>query len=615
MNSSPKPTWTFYLGERQRVKHGSTSISSTSIDCRSCLQRLEFRITRARLALICLSASYLFMWRFLTLAACNLAVTAIFLSPMVLGQSTAVTANEATSNSGATATLHGVVRDSLNRPVAGAIICLQGQNLQVLKVRTDSAGAYVFPELRQGNYSLRAEMAGYISANFRPIILESKESKAIDLKLDSVKPAATKASDGPPEFFDEPHFNVAGITDTTNLGGHGGDTIVRNREALAQETAAREKQSLSGAPLDSSRVAMEQSLRDAATLRPQDFSANFRLGKLLVEDAKPQEGLRYLERAYRLNPRDIDNASEMALARADTGDYAQARSDVRALLTVQGNSHQENAELHHLLAEADEKLGDPLEAVREYQRAAELNPSETNLFDWGAELLLHHAAEPAIEVFSKGHRSFPRSVRMLDGLGSAWYSNGSYEAALQKFCEASDLNPDDPNPYLFMGEMQAVEVTSSPEIEQRLARFVRLQPRNAWANYYYAISLHKRWSSPDQPEDVDQVKSLLQTAIQLDPKFGLAYLQLGVLYSEEKNFPQAILALQHAIDLDPELEKAHYRLAQLYRLAGESKKSQSELQLYEKITREKTEEAGRQRHELQQFVYELRDRTTGPQPQ
>ncbi|MGB8986367.1 MAG: tetratricopeptide repeat protein [Candidatus Sulfotelmatobacter sp.] len=534
---------------------------------------------------------------------------------MVLGQSIPGKPSESHSDSAATATLHGVVRDSLNRPVTGAVICLQGEDAQVVKVHSDSGGAYVFPEVRRGNYSVRAEMPGYISVNSRPFIIEPNESKAIDLTLDSVKPEAAKPRDTRPEFFDEPHFNVAGVTDTTNLGGHGGDTIVRNREALAQETATRGKKLSDGGPLDSSRAAMEQSLRDVATRRPDDFNANFRMGKLLVEDAKPQEGLRYLERAYRLNPRDIGNASEMARARADTGDYAQARSDVRALLAVQDKSHQENAELHHLLAEADEKLGDPLEAVREYQRAAELNPSETNLFDWGAELLLHHAAAPAIEVFAKGHRSFPRSVRMLDGLGAAWYSNGSYEEAARNFCEASDLNPDDPNSYLLMGAMQQAETTPSPEIEERLARFVKLQPRNAWANYYYAVSLQKRWSSPDQAVDVDHVKSLLQTAIQLDPKLGVAYLQLGILYSDEKNFPQAISALQEAIEVNPQLEKAHYRLAQLYRLGGETAKSQSELQVYEQITREKTEEAGRQRHELQQFVYELRNSTPASQPQ
>src|SRR5580704_12771287 len=44
----------------------------------------------------------------------------------------------------------------------------------------------------------------------------------------------------------------------------------------------------------------------------------------------------------------------------------------------------------------------PVEAARAYQRAAELDPSESNLFDWGTELLTHRAADQAVEVFSKG---------------------------------------------------------------------------------------------------------------------------------------------------------------------------------------------------------------------
>ena len=85
--------------------------------------------------------------------------------------------------------------------------------------------------------------------------------------------------------------------------------------------------------------------------------------------------------------------------------------------------------------------GDPLQTVREYQRAAETNPSESNFFNWGAELLLHRAIEPAIEVFTRGNRLFPQSSRMLVGLGVAWYASGSNEHAAQRLCEASDLNP------------------------------------------------------------------------------------------------------------------------------------------------------------------------------
>src|SRR6185295_14773551 len=40
-----------------------------------------------------------------------------------------------------------------------------------------------------------------------------------------------------PEFFDEPQFTVAGVTDTTNLGGHGSNTVARTKDALAKDVA------------------------------------------------------------------------------------------------------------------------------------------------------------------------------------------------------------------------------------------------------------------------------------------------------------------------------------------------------------------------------------------
>src|SRR5207302_3254566 len=125
------------------------------------------------------------------------------------------------------------------------------------------------------------------------------------------------------------------------------------------------------------------------------------------------------------------------------GNYERARASIRSLLAA-----RDTAELHQLLGDDEERLGDSLDAVREYQRAAEMNPSESDLFDWGAELLAHRAIDPAIQVFSKGNRLFPRSGRMLIGLGVAWYAQGSYDHAADCLCEAADLNPSDPTAYL-----------------------------------------------------------------------------------------------------------------------------------------------------------------------
>jgi lipopolysaccharide biosynthesis regulator YciM len=92
-------------------------------------------------------------------------------------------------------------------------------------------------------------------------------------------------------------------------------------------------------------------------------------------------------------------------------------------------------------------------------------------------------------------------------------------------------------------------------------------------------------------------------------------LQLGMLYSEQKDFSKAISTYSEAIKATADLEQAHYRLSQTYRQAGEADKARAELEIYQKISVEKSQEGERQRHEIQQFVYQLRDRSPASLPQ
>jgi tetratricopeptide (TPR) repeat protein len=326
----------------------------------------------------------------------------------------------------------------------------------------------------------------------------------------------------------------------------------------------------------------------------------------LVEEGQPQQAIPYLERASKLKTEDSDVSYALALAYERSGDTLHADHTVRTLL-----AHEDRAELHALLGDIAEREGHPLEAVQEYQRAAEMQPSEANLFSWGAELLLHRAPEPAAEVLTKGHRLFPNSVRMLVGLAVTSYARGSYEQASEQLLHACDLNPADPSPYLFLGKIQQAEKVEPPGWTKRLQRFVNLQPENPLAYYYYAVGLAKE--SNDR-ENLALVESLLQKAIRLDSHFGDAYLQLGILYSERKDFPKAISAYQKAIETTPLPDEAHYRLAEAYRQTGETQKARQEIETYNQISQEKAKEADRDRHEIQQFVYTLRGRTTPAPP-
>ena len=208
--------------------------------------------------------------------------------------------------------IHGVVRDFEQHSLADVLIELRLANGSTLTTKSDQTGAYSFGSLSTGTYSLRAKKNSYADADSGQLALTQSSTKTLDLTLKKIAPTSSNSQ---PEFFDEPQFTVAGVTDTTALGGHGSDVVVHTRNLLAHDTASLSKNAADRNT--TSTGASEQALRQAIAKSPNE------------------------------------------------------------------------AELHHQLADVEEKSGNSLEAVHEYQRAAELAPSERNLFDWGAELLLH----------------------------------------------------------------------------------------------------------------------------------------------------------------------------------------------------------------------------------
>jgi tetratricopeptide (TPR) repeat protein len=266
----------------------------------------------------------------------------------------------------------------------------------------------------------------------------------------------------------------------------------------------------------------------------------------------------------------------------------------------------ENADLRFQLAELEELEGRPVEAEKDYQRAAELAPTELHFFSWGAELLLHRAFEPAVEVFRAGRARYPESVRLLLGLGASYYAEGAREEAAQSFIQAIDSDASDARPYLFLGRLLATENASPAAWTSKMKQFPTLQPQNAMAHYLYGLALAKEAGGENNGTSAE---SQFRKAIELDPHFGDAYLQLGIVRSESKDFAGAIDALQKAIAYTPVPDEAHYRLAEVYRRMGDAEKARQETALYKQISEQKTHEEERERHEIQQFVYTLKDST------
>ena len=267
-------------------------------------------------------------------------------------------------------------------------------------------------------------------------------------------------------------------------------------------------------------------------------------------------------------------------------------------------------ELHRFLGDEKEKSGDPVGAVHEYETAVHLDPSEENYFAWGAELLLHRAGQPAVEVFRKGAEAYPKSSRIHAGLGAAYYADGQYADAAAQLCKASDLNPGDAQPYLFLGKMEKAAAEPLPCSQEKLARFADQQPSNAWANYYYGLVL---WKKARQAQDVAgfaAAETSLKKAATLDPSLGEAYVQLGVLYNARGQRDDGLVAFQKAVGASPKLSAAHYQLSLAYRRSGDAAKADDEMKIYEELRRSEEAQLAKERSELRQFVTILRDKSS-----
>jgi tetratricopeptide (TPR) repeat protein len=530
-----------------------------------------------------------------------------------------VSAQANSPSASASAAIHGRVLNSEGKLVDGATVHLRQNGSSRAEAIVDATGEFKFSGLAAGTYVLIAEKAGVRSRVATLTISSLHDEPELDLRLE-VPPTASGKSDmgsaataGAMEFADNPSFAVAGVTDWTAAGGHGSDTSLRASEALTRETRTLKPDSVGpGASTTPAEAAItsatEEKLRTSLNGAPRDFEANHRLGEFYLRQGRYTESAALLKAAYEIKPGDFENEYDLAQACEEVGDLSQAHDHVQHLLAA-----HDGADLHRLAGSIDEKLGDPLTAVHEYEQAVRIDPSEQNYFEWGSELLYHRAVWQAQAVFKQGVKAYPKSARMLTALGAALFAGALYDEAAHRLCEASDLNPADPEPYTFMGKIEIAAPSPLACVSQKLERLVRLQPDNALANYFYAMALWKENGRLTDQQTHNRIQAMLTKAINIDPKLAEAYLQLGNLEALRHEYQEAIGFYSKTIEIDSQLSEAHYRLGIAYERVGEKEKATLEFKKHDEIEKQTAAEIQRQRKNVKQFVIALPASPVSPQ--
>ena len=222
----------------------------------------------------------------------------------------------------------------------------------------------------------------------------------------------------------------------------------------------------------------------------------------------------------------------------------------------------------------------PAEAPTEAEESGE-GWNENQFLSRGSDLLLHRQFASATTTFERAVGHYPDSAKLETGLGVALYAQRQYDQAVKALIRATELMPSDPRPYLLLARAYNASPSESDEVVARLRHLVDIEPDNAQAHYYYALSLWK--GKRGSEADLSQVEGLLKNAVVLDPQFPDPHIELGALYAQQTRYALAIGEYQAAIRLKPDLARAHYRLAQVYLRNGDKAAARAELDAYEKL--------------------------------
>jgi tetratricopeptide (TPR) repeat protein len=500
-------------------------------------------------------------------------------------------------------TIQGVVSHPGGVPIGDVPVRLERAESPPAETRTSADGSFWFHGLQPGDYTLSAKDAGGRSA-MTTVHVGQSELQRVDLVIGEANPAPSNAtaSTSPEEamaFADKPNFTIAAVTDWTAAGGHGSDAVLRTSEALNREALNLRARTPDKWPATSTKEwkQEETALRAALANAPDKFGTNHELGMFYLMSERYRESVQPLENAYRINPQDFENEYELAQALKESGEVGEALDHVQKL-----KGRHDSAKVHRLAGELEEKRGDPLAAVHEFERAVREDPSEQNYFEWGSELLLHRAVWQAKEVFTTGIYVYPKSERILTALGAALFAGALYDEAARRLCEASDLDPGDTEPYMFLGKVEISSPNPLPCVEQKLERFAAERPEDPLASYFYAMTLWKQKGQAIDPPTLDRVQDLLAKAVRLDPKCSDAYLQLGVLEATRRDYQKAIEFYTKAIEVNPQMSEAHYRLGMAYDRVGDKTKATEQFRLHDEIERQQAAAIEKQRREVKQFV-------------
>ncbi len=207
------------------------------------------------------------------------------------------------------------------------------------------------------------------------------------------------------------------------------------------------------------------------------------------------------------------------------------------------------ANLYYHLGHAQLLAGDKAGAKSSFDKGVATNPKEPlNYVGQGHLLILDKKGAEAKLLFDKALGFGKKNVGTLQAIAEADLADKAYaKDAIALLTKAKEYNQNDPRTYLLLGDAYLIENiggSSATAYEDASA----LDSKNARAVYKRGLLFKRSKNIPVVEED-------LKKAIAIDPEFALAHKELGELYYQKKDGPNAAKHYKIYLDLTDSPEK------------------------------------------------------------
>jgi tetratricopeptide (TPR) repeat protein len=180
----------------------------------------------------------------------------------------------------------------------------------------------------------------------------------------------------------------------------------------------------------------ERAYRRGLTVAPDHVELHNALGWTLFQDGRPAEAAAEYKRALEIEPKHVKSHNNLALALVELGELEEAAGHFQQSLAI-----EPKAEIYSDLGFIKARLGKSQEAIADYRKALELDPSCASAhFNLAVASLQAGELGEAESHYRKALPGRP-AAETHNGLGYVLARQGRADEAIAEFRKAVELNP------------------------------------------------------------------------------------------------------------------------------------------------------------------------------